>query len=276
MPSDDPDALADRITALRRRLAKLRPLTGVALAKLNAAYDVELTYTSNAIEGNTLTLRETGLVIEKGITIAGKPLVEHMEALDHYEAVQTMRRIAAETRPVTERDVLDLHEIVTRRSNPTIAGVYADAPRRIVGSTVVLPSPQKIPGLMQQFGAYLEKAKGWESAFEAHYALVTVHPFADGNGRTARLLMNLLLLRDGFPPVPIRPEVRAEYLKVLEDRQLAEPLGHGITDPETRSAYRSFMGSCLIEATKQYLQVVEPEREPSPAPKRRSGSEIGD
>lgn len=276
MPSDDPDALADRITALKRRLTKVRPLTGVALEKLNAAYDVELTYTSNAIEGNTLTLSETGLVIEKGMTIAGKPLVEHMEALDHYEAVQTMRRIAAEARPVTEQDVLNLHRIVTRRSNPTISGMYADAPHRIMGSTVILASPQKIPGLMQQFGAYLERAEGWESAFEAHYGLVTVHPFADGNGRTARLLMNLLLLRDGFPPVPIRPEVRAEYLKVLEDRQLAEPLGHGITDPSTRSAYRRFMGLCLIEATQQYVQVVEPERAPPPTQTRRGGSEIGD
>lgn len=276
MPSDVTAALADRITALKRRLTRLRPLTGVALEKLNAAYDVELTYTSNAIEGNTLTLRETGLVIEKGMTIAGKPLVEHMEALDHYEAIQTMRRIAAEARPITEQDVLDLHRIVTRRSNPTISGTYADAPRRIMGSTVILPSPQKIPGLMQQFGAYPEKAKGWESAFETHYGLVTVHPFADGNGRTARLLMNLMLLRDGLPPVPIRPEVRAEYLKVLEDRQLAEPLGHGITDPSTRSAYRRFMGSCLIEATQQYLQVVEPERALPPAQKRHGGSEIGD
>jgi Fic family protein len=269
MSTDPPDSLSDRIAALKGRLAKLRPLTGVALEKLNAAYDVELTYTSNAIEGNTLTLRETGLVIEKGITIAGKPLVEHMEAIDHYEAVQTMRRIAAETRPVTERDVLDLHEIVTRRSNPTISGIYADAPRRIMGSTVVLPSPQKIPGLMQRFGRHLERANGWESAFEAHYALVTIHPFADGNGRTARLLMNLMLLRDGFPPVPIRPEMRAQYLKVLEDRQLAEPLGHDVHDPQTRFAYRRFMGSCLVQATTQYLQVVEPEHEPSPEPKRR-------
>ncbi|MFC6742121.1 Fic family protein [Methylobacterium tardum] len=279
MPIEPKDYLADRIAALKHRMVKLRPLDGVALEKLNASFDVELTYTSNAIEGNTLTHRETGLVIEKGITIGGKTVVEHMEALDHYEAVQTMRQIAAESRPVTERDVLDLHRIVTYRSNPKISGIYSDSLRRIVGSDVILPGPHKIPGLMERFGQSLERAQGWQSAFEAHYALVTIHPFSDGNGRTARLLMNLLLLKDGLPPVPIRPEVRAEYLKVLEDRQLAEPLGHDVRDPRTRSAYRNFMGTCLVQATERYLSIVEPEREdrkPAPSPRGRDGGGIGD
>ncbi|HEX4768398.1 MAG TPA: Fic family protein [Lichenihabitans sp.] len=223
------------------------------MASLDKWYDVELTYTSNAIEGGTLTRSETAIVIEKGITIGGKPLVDHIEAVDHHHALEVAREIARQGRPVTEADVLRLHELVLHRSKPGVAGCYAQAPRRIAGSGVIFPSPMKIPILMADFGQTLETREGWIGAAEAHFGLVSIHPFADGNGRIARLMMNLLLLRDGYPPISIGPEQRADYLAVLERRQLAEPLGHGVTDRPAHEAYLDFMGVRLIASLGDHL-----------------------
>lgn len=109
---------------------------------------------------------------------------------------------------------------------------------------------------MQSFGAALADGTGWHGAFEAHYDLVTIHPSANGNGRTARLLMNMLLLRSGYTPVVIGPEHRAGYLAVLEARQIAEPLGHGIVDPPSRSAYDAFMSARLVASLEDHLAVL--------------------
>ena len=249
------------VDRLKAELDALRPASAAALKDLEDWYDYELTYTSNAIEGNTLTLMETTLVIQKGITIGGKRVVEHLEAEDHYAAVKGMRAVAATDRPVGEADVVALHEIITKRSRPEIAGMYAAHPRRIQGSRTILPRSEKLPALMEAFGRGLAGASGWRDAFEAHYALVTIHPFADGNGRTARLLMNLLLLRAGCTPVAIGPPERARYLEVLEARQLAEPLGHGVVDAPTRDAYVNFMAKRLIASLEDHLEVISPGRD---------------
>lgn len=254
MPDGD---LNQSIARLKARLDAVRPAAAEALSGLARWYDVELTYSSNAIEGNTLTHSETALVIEQGITIAGKPLIHHNEAIDHFAAVQAMRALADKKRPVTERDVLHLHEIVLRRSRPAVAGRYADGPRRIVGSATILPPAHKLPGLMEGFGHALEAMSGWDGAFEAHYGLVDIHPFSDGNGRTARLLMNLMLLRDGYPPVSIGPALKPAYIDVLERRHLAEPLGHGVTDAGARSAYRAFMGGRLVASLEDHLHFLD-------------------
>ena len=211
------DALVARIADKKEQLDQLRPLSQAALAQLQMHYDVELTYTSNAIEGNTLTLRETAEVIEHGLTVGGKPLRDHLEALDHYDAVLWMRDLAAATTPVDETTICDLHRRIVLRSQPDIAGFYSRLPRRIAGSAAIFPSPAKIPDLMERLGAWLTEAPaGPATAFEAHFRLTAIHPFADGNGRTARLLMNLMLLHDGYPPVAVRPEDRIAYLDALE------------------------------------------------------------
>ena len=124
------DTLRQAIAAKKERLDRLRPLSTEALAKLEHYYDIELTYTSNAIEGNTLSAVETTLVIEQGVTIAGKPLKDHMEALDHYDAIRYVRELACrQSAPITESDVRNLHTLVVKRSQPDIAGRYADLAR---------------------------------------------------------------------------------------------------------------------------------------------------
>ena len=213
------------IAAKKAELDRLRSLSCGALAQLQKHYDVELTFTSNAIEGNTLTLRETAEVIEHGITVGGKSLRDHLEAVDHYEAVQWMRALAAQTAAFDEAAVCELHRRIVARSQPGIAGLYSTFPRRIAGSSVVFPNPAKIPALMEEFGAWLKAEPATPAtAFDAHFRLTAIHPFSDGNGRAARLLMNLVLIRAGYPPIAVRPEDRKTYLDALERRSLAGDL----------------------------------------------------
>ncbi len=220
------DDLLASIGAKKMELDALRPVSAAALRHLQKYYDVELTFTSNAIEGNTLTLRETAEVIEHGITVGGKSLKDHLEAVDHYDAVLWMRDVAAGVVPVDEDVVRELHRRVVARSEPGIAGLYSPHRRRIAGSPVVFPNPVKVPELMGAFGVWLaQMVPTPAAAFDAHFRLTAIHPFSDGNGRTARLLMNLLLIRGGYVPVAVRPEDRRVYLDALERGSLAEDLG---------------------------------------------------
>src|SRR5713101_4071292 len=143
------EELLTSIAARKQRLDELRPLLPQALAGLEHYYDVELTYTSNAIEGNTLSPVETTLVIEKGITISGKPLKDHLEALDHYDAIRYVRELARDRTPLTESDVRNLHRLVVQRSRPDVAGHYADLPRYVRTETgpVGLSFPRGNPAL---------------------------------------------------------------------------------------------------------------------------------
>lgn len=217
--------LKQRTLAKREALDGLRPLAPGVLADLERYYDLELTYTSNAIEGNTLSAVETTIVIEQGITIGGKPLRDHLEAIDHYAAIRYVRELAERGTRLGEVDVRGLHGLVVQRSRPDIAGRYADQPRyvRTEEGRHAFPKPAELPALMGDFGAWLGSATASpETAFTAHLRLVGVHPFNDGNGRTARLLMNLLLIRAGYPPVPIRPEDRLTYIRALQAEQAGE------------------------------------------------------
>src|ERR1700722_3382836 len=212
------DAIADK----KHRLDRLRPLSPEALKNLEHYYDVEITYTSNAIEGNKLSPVETTLVIEQGVTISGKPLKDHLEALDHYDAIRFVRELARETMALVESDVRNLHRLVVQRSRPDIAGRYADLARYVRTETGrhKFPSPAEIPALMGDLAKWLAAA-GYtpETSFTAHRRLVDIHPFNDGNGRTARLLMNLILIRGGYPPVAVRPEDRPAYVHALQEAQ---------------------------------------------------------
>ena len=223
-------------------------MSAPALAQLQKHYDVELTYTSNAIEGNTLTLRETAEVIEHGVTVGGKPLRDHLEAVDHYEALLWMRELAAATTPLGETTVCELHRRIVARSRADIAGIYSRLPRRIAGSPVAFPNSAKIPQLMQDFGAWLATAApGPAAAFAAHFRLTAIHPFGDGNGRTARLLMNLMLIRWGYPPIAVRPEDRKTYLDALERGSLAEDL----------LPFQTFMHGRLNATLAEYLSALQ-------------------
>jgi Fic family protein len=242
------DALLAAINEKKRRLDALRPLSADALAHLQKYYDVELTWSSNAIEGNTLTHRETAEVIERGVTIGGKPLRDHLEAQDHHVALLWMREIAGGDIALGETLVTELHRRLIARSQPNIAGQYSTHARRIAGSAVIFPNPLKIPDLMRDFGAWLAAANATpENAFIAHFRLTAIHPFSDGNGRTARLLMNLLLLRGGYPPIAVRPVDRMAYLDALEQASLKDDLG----------PFQSFMHARLDATLDEYLDALE-------------------
>jgi Fic family protein len=236
------------IAERKRRLDERRPLGTATLRALEDYYDVELTYTSNAIEGNTLSHQETALVIEKGITVGGKTLREHLEAADHFAAVKAVRGIAAKGAGISEETIVELHRQVVLRSKPEIAGHYATTARRVVGSGVVFPNPVKIPQLMKELGGWLgQQSPTPETAFEAHLRLVSVHPFADGNGRTARLLMNLILIKGGYPPMAIGPEMRRIYIDSIEKAQLSED----------KAPYGRVMSERLLATLDEYLKAID-------------------
>ena len=257
------EKIIQEVAAKKAELDRLRPLTAGAVSQLQKYYDVELTYTSNAIEGNTLTLRETAEVIEHGITVGGKSLKEHLEAVDHYEAVLWMRALAAGPVPVGEAVVRELHRRIVARSEPHIAGIYSTYPRRIAGSPVIFPNPMKIPELMGAFGKWLEQVPPTPAAaFEAHFRLTAIHPFSDGNGRTARLMMNLLLIRAGYVPVPVRLADRKTYLDVLERASLADDLG----------PFQTFMHERLDSTLGEFLSAL---REALPTPQTQTPAPDG-
>jgi Fic family protein len=224
------ERLRAAVLAKKAELDRLRGRTAPdALANLEHAHDLELTYTSNAIEGNALSAAETTLVIEHGITIGGKPLKDHLEALDHFDALRYVRELARErTGRLGEGDIRNLHRLVMQRSNPEIAGRYADQSRFVVTDSGrhAFPPPAAVPALMGDFARWLADMSATpETAFAAHRRFVEIHPFNDGNGRTARLLMNLILLRGGYPPVAMRPEDRPAYLRALHDAQAGQGPG---------------------------------------------------
>ena len=245
--------MLDDIKQKKAQLDALRPLSQAALAQLDAWYDVELTYTSNAIEGNTLTRQETALVLEKGLTVRGKPLKDHQEAVDHLAALHFVRELVQRQGSIAEADIREIHRLVVGTTMQSEAGIYSQHRRRIAGSMVVFPNPAKVPALMGEFSQWLAASPlGFETALEAHLRLVSIHPFSDGNGRTARLLMNLLLMKDGYPPLVIRPEDRINYLDSIEKFQLREEPSHEETDD-----YWSFMMERLNASLDDYLRFLD-------------------
>ncbi len=211
--------LLRRIDDKKKRLDSLRPLPKEGLQRLREVMFVELTYNSNAIEGNTLTKQETKLVLEEGLTIGGKTMREHLEAINHIEA---MGAIESELKGggLSEAFILYLHSLVLKNISENYSGKYRDYNVRISGSDFVPPEFLKVPSLMNNFVAdYNEKigkVHPVELAAFVHFKLVDIHPFADGNGRTARLLMNLVLLKHGFPITVIQRAERVQYYAVLE------------------------------------------------------------
>ena len=214
----------DNLSDKKKCLDSFRPLPDVLVRNLDDWFRVELTYTSNAIEGNTLSRRETALVIEKGLTVGGKSLTEHLEATNHVQALDWVKdQVNRKPSSLREKDILHIHDMILKGIDKENAGHYRSVPVRISGSSVVFPNPLKVPDLMQAFSDWLISAEGLhpvELAAEAHYRLVSIHPFVDGNGRSARLLMNMLLLMGGYPPAIIRKRDRLAYISSLEKAQL--------------------------------------------------------
>lgn len=233
----------DALTEKKKILDQHRPFSEALVKNLDNWFRVELTYTSNALEGNTLTRRETALVVEKGLTVGGKSLIEYLEATHHAQALDWVKeQIKHKHHEITEKDILQIHEIILKGIDDTIAGHYRTLPVRISGSTVILPNPRKVPQLMEQ-------KKGRHSvewAAEAHYRLVTIHPFVDGNGRTARLLMNMILMKEGYPPAIIRKQDRLAYIASLEKAQLGG----------SKDAYLKLINKAIDRSLDIYLKAI--------------------
>lgn len=211
------------IDNLKNRLNELRALQSEKVVK---ALEIEYTYESNKIEGNTLTLQETALVIEKGLTIGGKTLNEHLEAVNHTHAIDFIKEIAKGNEPITERLITEIHTLILKGIDNRNAGRYRNVPVLISGAKHVPPQPYAVPlemeKLMQWYNDNKDTLHPIELASEMHERLVTIHPFIDGNGRTSRLLMNLILLRWGYPIAILKgdTESRLKYYGALETAQI--------------------------------------------------------
>ena len=180
----------------------------------------ELAYTSNNIEGNTLTRKETRLVIEEDITSSSKPFVHYQEAVNHAKAFDYIIDILKSKAIINENVVLDIHKKLLSGIDDYNAGFYRNCPVRISGSRVILPNPIKVPDLMKEFWGKYKSSTKIEDIIKLHLDFVSIHPFSDGNGRCARLLMNLLLMQNGFCPIIIRPRDRKRYINSIEKAQL--------------------------------------------------------
>ena len=221
--NEDLKLLLDKADTLKGELSALRPLPEDALQKIQDALDIEYTYESNRIEGNTLTLQETALVVNEGVTISGKSMREHLEAINHSEAIDYIKDIAKKDIEISERTIKEIHALILHGIDRENAGKYRTVPVMISGSTHVPPQPYLLEKLMEDFILKFREleTKGTHPVLIAAYLhdeLVRIHPFIDGNGRTSRLLMNLYLLRKGYTLVNLKgsDDAKLGYYKALE------------------------------------------------------------
>ena len=229
------------------RIAALRPFPKETLKSLREYYRVGLTYTSNALEGNSLTESETKIVIEDGLTISGKPLRDVYEATGHAKAYDFIYELLKK-RHVLESDVLKIHKLFYSQIDRSNAGRWRSVRVFISGSRRTLPDPEKVPGLMAGFLRWMDRNEGKihpiEFAALVHQKFVYIHPFVDGNGRVARLLMNLMLLRAGWTLAIIPPVCRHEYITALEKSE---------ADP---SQFVLFIRDRVCETQKELLRLM--------------------
>lgn len=234
--------IQNRIEVKLKRLNALRPLPTSAVRKLQEQFQIEMTYNSNSIEGNSLTLKETYLVINEGLTIKGKPLKDHLEAKDHTEALQWLyQNVQSHGRhTISEMLIRNIHSLVVHNTDKDWAGRYRNSNVIIGGAKHNPPDAIDVPEQMSQFIVWLkqnQKMSPIELAALAHHRLVYIHPFFDGNGRTARLFMNLLIMQHSYPLVIILKNDRKKYYEVLAqaDEKKYAPLVNFITQAIERS-----------------------------------------
>ncbi len=241
--------LAERIEKMLEKLNSFRPLQKETLESLKKKFEVEMTYHSNAIEGNRLTLKETYLVLERGMTIGGKSMREHLEATNHREAILAMEKMIKQKR-INEKEILDLHAIILDKIKPERAGFYRNGPVAITLAKHRPPSHKEVPNFMSEVLRLLNKeakeVNAIEIAAEVHHKLVYIHPFWDGNGRLARLLMNIKLMQAGFPPTILRKQERTSYYKALEKAD------DGDFGPLT-----TMIAKDVLKALDNYLKTIE-------------------
>jgi Fic family protein len=209
----------EKLNQLKTRLDECRPLDSSIVRNLREDLLVRWTYHSNAIEGNSLTLRETKVVLE-GVTVGGRRLQDHLEAINHRDAILLLEEMVQQGEPLREWQIKSLHQLILRGIDDANAGVYRRVNVLISGAQHTPPSALRVPDMMEDFIRWSsEEATSLhpvERAARVHSDFVRIHPFTDGNGRTSRLLMNLELLKAGWPPVILPVERRLAYYDALD------------------------------------------------------------
>lgn len=209
----------ERLYHKKQHLQSSRPLPAIALNKIKESLSIEWTYNSNSIEGNTMSLRETQMVLQEGITVKGKSLREHFETHNHDKAIDYLYSIINEAYTLRSIDILSLHGLVLRSIEEDFAGRIRNGGVRITGANFTPPNANKVPDLLDELIDFINtnplNLNAIELATIFHHKLVWIHPFFDGNGRTVRLSMNLLLMRCGFPPAIILKNDRKKYYEAL-------------------------------------------------------------
>lgn len=246
-------ALLQECDRLKAHLSDMRPLPAEALRKIEDALDIEYTYESNRIEGNTLTLQETELVVNEGMTIAGKSMREHLEAINHAEAIDYIKDFARSGVEISERTVKEIHALVLHGINRENAGCYRTVPVLISGSRHTPPQPYLIGEQMEDFMLRFREIENQErhpvlAAAYLHGELVRIHPFIDGNGRTSRLLMNLYLFRKGYVMVNLKgtDEGKRAYYAALEASHVDKQPG----------VFQEFVAKAELESLQRYLSIL--------------------
>ncbi|MEK9166933.1 MAG: Fic family protein [Patescibacteria group bacterium] len=239
-----------------KQLNKLRPLSSTMLLKLKERFEIEMTYHSNAIEGNTLTLKETYWVIQQGITVKGKSLKDHLEAKNHHEALSYLYDLVehGSSNTISEHLIRSLHSLVIQDIDRNIAGQYRKVDVFITGTDHVPPSSLEVPHKMQELITWARKnhSKMYvvDFAAELHHKFVHIHPFQDGNGRVGRLLMNVFLMAHGFPLVIIQKNDRQKYYRVLSE-----------ADNANYKPLAKFIAQAVLKSLNIYLDVLTPSKE---------------
>lgn len=246
-------ALFKRIDSLRAQADSVRPLTGLALERLREYYRVGLTWSSNALEGNSLTLIETKVIVEDGLTVGGKLMREALEATGHAAAFDRMMQLV-QHKEITEDIVRELHRLFYFAIDSEQAGQYRQQQVFISGSEHKPPSPLQVPkkmvALFRQLPKMRRQLHSVSFAAWLHLRLASIHPFIDGNGRTARLAMNMALIQDGYPVTIIPPIRRAEYIRALEREGMKR-----VSRPE--DSFEHFIAECAEQALTEYLRLFE-------------------
>jgi Fic family protein len=241
--------IISEIGALKEKLDNFRQIDSFRIAQ---ALELEYTFESNRIEGNTLTLRETDLVINEGLTISGKSMREHLEAINHQEAIEYIKYLMSNNKTLVEREVLSIHNLILRGIHPEDAGRYRKVQVMIKGSTHMPPQPFMVAKDMEDFFIWYETNKNKIHpvllAAEAHERIVTIHPFIDGNGRTSRLVMNLILLQHGYVIANIKGDFnsRMQYYNALETAQTTN----------NKEDFLFFVATIEKQSLQRYLEII--------------------
>jgi Fic family protein len=244
------EILLAELNALHKEWSTQKPLNATQLRKMEEYFSLNYTYESNRIEGNTLTLQETHLIVNEGITVGGKSMREHLEAINHAEAIVFLSELVKEKVAFTERILKQIHYLILKGIDRENAGVYRSVAVRISGSSHTPPEPYLLSRMMEEVFEYYEANRKILHpvilAAEMHERIVRIHPFVDGNGRTTRLVMNLILMQNGYPIANIKGDTsnRLKYYSALENAPI-----------DARNSFREFIAEAAIQSLKEHLEL---------------------